>query len=94
MFVTAPKRGLMDEWMNEWMKFCKDWAKFSLTKYQVGYPGGSEVKNSSANAEDTGSVPGWGRSPGGENGNLLYYSCLANPMDKGIWWATVHGVTK
>ena len=94
MFVTAPKRGLMDEWMNEWMKFCKDWAKFSLTKYQVGYPGGSEVKNSSANAEDTGSVPGWGRSPGGENGNLLQYSCLENPMDRGAWPAIVHGVTR
>ena len=37
---------------------------------------------------------GRGRSPGGEHGNPLQYSCLENPMDKGAWWATVHGVTK
>ena len=43
---------------------------------------------------DTGSVPGLGRSPGGGNGNSLQYSCLGNPMDRGAWWATVHGVTK
>ena len=39
-------------------------------------------------------VPGLGRSPGGGHGNLLQYSCLENPMDRGIWWAIVHGVTK
>ena len=43
---------------------------------------------------DTGSIPGSGRPPGGENGNPLQYSCLGNPMDRGAWWATVHGVTK
>ena len=42
---------------------------------------------------ETGSIPGLGRSPGG-NGNPLQYSCLENPMDRGAWWATVHGVTK
>ena len=36
-------------------------------------------------------IPGWGRSPGGGNGNLLQYSCLENPMDRGAWRATVHG---
>ena len=41
---------------------------------------------------DTGSTPGWGRSPGGGHGNLLQYSCLENPMDRGDWWDTVHGV--
>ena len=41
-----------------------------------------------------GSVPGWGRSPGGGNGNPLQYSCLGNPMDRGAWWTTVHGVAK
>ena len=52
------------------------------------------IKNLSANAGDVGSVLGLGRSPGEGNGNLLQYSCLGNPMDRGAWWATVHGVTK
>ena len=43
---------------------------------------------------DTGSIPGWGRSPGGGHGNPLQYSCLENPMDRGAWRPTVHGVTK
>ena len=46
------------------------------------------------NSVDTGSIPGLGRSPGGGNGYSLQYSCLANPMDRGAWWATVHGVPK
>ena len=52
------------------------------------------VKNLPANAGDPGSIPGSGRSPGGEHGNLLQYSCLENPMDRGDWRATVHGVSK
>ena len=39
-------------------------------------------------------IPGWGRSPGGGHSNPFQYSCLENPMDRGAWWATVHGVTK
>ena len=50
-------------------------------------------KESTCNAEDTGSIPGFGRSPGGGHGNPLQYSCL-DPMDRGALWATVHGVTK
>ena len=45
----------------------------------LGLPGGSVVKNPPANAGDTGSIPGWGRSPGEGNGNPLQYSCLENP---------------
>ena len=55
------------------------------------------VKNPPANAgdaRDTGLIPGLGRSPGGRRGNPLQYSCLGNPMDRGTWWATVHGVTE
>ena len=55
------------------------------------------VKNPSANSGDTGDVgliPGLGRSPGGGNGKPLQYSCLKNSMDRGAWWATVHGVTE
>ena len=60
----------------------------------MGFPGGSEVKASASNVGDLGSIPGLGRSPGEGNGNPLQYSCLKNPMDKGAWWATVHGVAK
>ena len=59
-----------------------------------GFPGGRVVKNPTANAGDVGSILGWGRSPGEGNGNPFQYSCLENFMDKGIWWATVLGVTE
>ena len=52
------------------------------------------VKNRPANAGDMGSIPVLGRSPGEGNSNLLQYPCLGNPMDKGVWWATVYGVLK
>ena len=58
----------------------------------MGFLGGVVVKNSPAG--DPGLLPGSGRSPGGGNGNPLQYSCLENPMDRGGWWASVHGVTK
>ena len=60
----------------------------------MGFPGGSEVKNLTANAGDLDLIPGLGRFPGEENGNLLQYSCLENPMDTGAWRAIVLGVTK
>ena len=50
------------------------------------------VKESARNAGDPGSIPGLGRSPGKGNGYPLQYSGLRNPMDRGAWWATVHGV--
>ena len=59
-----------------------------------GFPDSSLIKNPPTNAGDTGLIPGSGRSPGEGNGNPLQYSCLGNPMDKGAWQATVHGVTK
>ena len=55
------------------------------------------VKNLLANAgdiRDTGSIPGLGRSPGEGSSHPLQYSCLENPMGRGAWWATVHGVAK
>ena len=60
----------------------------------LGFPGGSVVKNLSASAGDVNLIPGLGRSPGEVNGNLLQYSCLGNPMDRGACWATDCGVTK
>ena len=58
------------------------------------FPGGSEGKSSVYNAGDLGSIPESGRSPGEGNGNPLQYSCLESPMDKGAWWAMVHGVAE
>ena len=52
------------------------------------------VKNLPANAGDAGLIPGSGRSPREGNGNPLHYSCLENPIDREVWWAALHGVTK
>ena len=65
---------------------CNKWV--IVTK---GFSGGSVVKNPPANEGDMGLIPGSGRSPEGGNGNPFQYSCLGNPMDRGAWWATVHG---
>ena len=68
--------------------------QISLFFFLQGLPSGSVVKNSPANAGDSGLIPGLGRALGEENGNPLHYSCLGNPMDRGVWQATVHGVAK
>ena len=60
----------------------------------MGFPGGSNGKQSACNAGDPGSIPGLGKSPGEGQGNPFHYSCLENSMDRGAWQATVHGVTK
>ena len=54
----------------------------------------THVKHLPANAGGPRLIPGVGRSPGKGNGNPFQYSCLGNPMDRGAWWATVHGATK
>ena len=59
----------------------------------MGFPGGSDCKESTLSAEDLGSVPGLGRSPGEGKGYPLQYSCLENSKDRGAWQAIVHGVT-
>ena len=58
------------------------------------FPGSSGGKESAGNAGDLGSLSGTGGSPVEENGNPLQYYCLENPMDRGVWQATVHGVTR
>ena len=60
----------------------------------VGFPGGSDGKESACNAGDPSSIPGLGRSPGEGNDNPPQYSCLENLMDRGAFWVTVHGVAK
>ena len=58
------------------------------------FPHSSVGKESACNAGDPGSIPELGRFPGEGNGNPLQYSCLENPMERGAWWATVHGVAR
>ena len=60
----------------------------------VSFLGDSVVKNLPANVGDMSLIPGPGKSPGEVNGNPLQYSCPGNPMDRGAWWAVVHGVAK
>ena len=64
------------------------------TNLPMGFPGGSDGKESACNARDPGLIPGTGRFPGEENGYPLPYSCLEKPMDRGVWRATVHGIAK
>ena len=64
---------------------------------ELGFPGSAGIKNPLANvgnARDVGLNPVTGGSPGAGNGNPLHYSCLEHFMDRGAWWATVHGVGK
>ena len=67
---------------------------FTHQHYGLGFPGGSDSKESTCNAGDLGSIPGWGISP--EEGMATHSSILAWRilMNRGAWWATVHGVTK
>ena len=61
---------------------------------QPSFPGGSDGKESTHSAGGPGLIPGSGRSPGVGNGNPLQYACLENSVDRGAWWATVHGTAK
>ena len=60
----------------------------------TSFSGSLDDENSACNAGDPGLIPGSGRSSGEGNGNPLHYSCQDNPLDRGTWWVTVHGVTK
>ena len=73
----------------------KETSTFIKSKFMLwGFPGGTDSKESTCNSGDPGSIPGSGRSPEEGNSNPLQYSCLENPMDRGAWRATVHGVAK
>ena len=67
---------------------------FALSSVLLDFRGGSDSKTSVCNAGDPGLIPESGRSPGEGNCNPLQYPCLKNPMDRGAWYATVHGVVK
>jgi len=68
-----------------------DWSELIV---HLGFPSGSDGKESASNSGDLNLIPRWGRSPGEGHGNTLQYSCLENPMDRGACWATVHEVAE
>ena len=72
----------------------QDYKYVHIVVQTLGFPGGSDGKESACNAGDLGLTPGWGRYPVVGNGNPLRYFCLENPMDRGAWQATVHGIAK
>ena len=69
-------------------------SNIKATIYYPVFPGGSVAKNLPTTVGGRDSTPGLGRFRGIGDGNPLQYSCLVNPMDRGAWQATVHGVTK
>ena len=79
---------VVTKWLNISLNYKAFYAYLGLPRWLGG------KKNPSANAGDTSWIPEWGRSPGGGNGNPLQYPCLENPMDRGAWRGTVHGVAK
>ena len=96
METIVPIHGIVLRVKCETLKMVSD-RLLVLKHYLGGFPGEPVVKNSSANAGDAreeGSIPGLGRSPGAGNGNPLQYSCLENPMDRGIWQVIVQGAAK
>ena len=84
--------------MPQGVKFCPEFSHISqdivLSCPGVGFPCGSDGKESACNVGDLGSIPGLGRSLGGGHGNLLQYSCWENPMDRGTRQALVHSVAE
>ena len=77
------------------MTYSNNFPKHINNAYQLkGFTGGSDDKESACHTGDACLILGWGRSPLEGNGNPFQYSCLENPMERGAWWATVHGVTR
>ena len=74
--------------------FCNISISSNLLSFFLSFPSGSDGKEFAYNARDLGSIPGLARYAGGGHGYPLQYSCLLNPMDRGAWRATVHGVQK
>ena len=78
--------------ISDWWEIRK--VKKHLGLYLGGFPGSSVDKEPTCSARDPSSIPGSRRSPGEGNGKLLQYPCLKNPMERGAWWAAVHGGCK
>ena len=104
--LGQPRRGIGSSRLGAiaWLRCCSHLSchqdkpvSGTLWAPDLGFTGASVSKESAcstAEAGDVGSIPGSGRSPRGGNGNPLQHSCLENPMDRGAWWAIVHGVRK
>ena len=86
------RRLLRDPWIAR--RLNQSFLKEINPEYSMGLSCSSDVKDSACNAGDLGSIPQSGRFPGEGNGNTLQYSSLENSMDRGAWWATVHGTAK
>ena len=74
--------------------FCLFFVCYGTSSKRMAFPGGSDGKESACKAGDLGLIPGSGRYPGEGNGNPSQNFCLENSMDRGAWWATVHGAEK
>ena len=83
---------LVVQWLRIHLPMQGIWVWSLIWKDSTCFPGGSDGNASACNVGDLASIPGSGRSPGGGNGNPLQHSCLENPMARGAWQATVHGV--
>ena len=101
MMLCQPNRGLQRAPLYPWKItaitiICKTIGEIKCFSrdYLKGFLGGSNSKESACDIEDPGSIAGSGRPPGEGNGNPLQYSCPENPMDRGAWWATVHGAAR
>ena len=84
-------------WVAQGRTWLKQLSSSSSKKYTWGFPGGTSGKEPTCQCRrhrDMGSILGLGRCPGRGHGTPLQYSCLENPMDRGVWWSTVHGVAK
>ena len=79
-----------DVTFTSWTHICV----YIIIKAVLGFPGGSDGKESACSAGDLDLIPGLGRSPREGNDNPLQYPCLENPRDRGAWWAAVHGVAE
>ena len=91
--MKVPSTSILGRMVRKCLLSNYEW--FSVPVFIVrGFSGGSVGKESTCNAGDLGSMLGSVRSPGEGNDNLLHYSCLGNPMDRGAWWAIVPGVAK
>ena len=91
--IFEKKKILWSSRKQTWIFHSSSIIYIALTLY-LGFPGGSDSKESDWNAWDMGLIPGSGRSPGEGSGHPFQYSCLENPMDRGAWWAPVHGIAK
>ena len=92
--LRAGQAGLQCPWGGSLGEADSDTTRFTCPNTVMGFPNGSDRKESACNGGDPGSIPVWGRSTREGNGNPLQYSCLENSMDREAWRATVHGVVK